>query len=113
MDSIHSMTHGQTKKFALDSDGVGRASQEVSVSYHRRQSQGDNGKNVAGAYNGAYTVQFPGGRTASFDHGPHATTEGAYKKGANPDAKAYAAENASKAVVSHLHAAKMGFNDRR
>ena len=93
MDSIHGMKHGETKKFALDSDGVGRSSQEVSVSYHRRQSQGDNGKNVAGAYTGAYTVQFPGGRTSSFDHGPHATTDGARKKGANPNA---ASANAKK-----------------
>ena len=113
MDSIHGMKHGDVKKFALDDDGVGRASQEVTVSYHRRQSQGDNGKNVAGAYTGAYNVQYPGGRTQSFEHGPHATTEGARKRGANPNAKDYAARNAGEAVVSHLHAAKLGFNDRR
>ena len=113
MDSIHSMKHGDVKKFALSSDGAGRASQEVKVSYLRRQSQGDNGKNVPGAYTGGYTVEFPNGRSQYFDHGPHATTEAAARRGANPNAKAYAAQKVSEAVVAHLHAAKMGFNDRR
>ena len=113
MDSIHDMKHGDVKKFALDNDGVGQSSQEVQVSYHRQQSYGDMGSRVPGAYTGAYTVQYPNGRSQSFNHGPHATTESSARRGANPNAKAYAAQNASEAVVQHLHAAKLGFSDRR
>lgn len=106
--SIHGMQHGGS----VDFQGQGSDAQ-VSVRYHRRQSQGDNGRNVPGAYTGTFTVSYPNGRTQTFDHGPHATTPTAAKRGANPNAKAYAADQAHAAVVSHLHSAKLGFNDRR
>lgn len=104
---VHGLQHGQKVAFKSP-DGSG----QVEVSYHRRQSQGDNGKNVPGAYTGEYTVDFPSGRSQSFSHGPHATTPMAAKRGANPHAKAYAAENAWSAVTRHLTTAGT-FNDRR
>lgn len=112
MDSIHKLQHGQTAKFALDSGSFANDGKTVDVSYHRRQSQGDNGKNVPGAYTGSYTIQYPNGRSESIDHGPHATTEAASRRGANPNAKSWAAGKASEAVVRHLQSSR-NFADRR
>lgn len=85
---------------------------KLRVSYHERQSHGDNGQPVRGAVTGGYVIEYPNGKSTSIDHGPHAKTAAAAKRGANPNAKGWAAGQAHDAVVSHFSNAKL-FNDRR
>jgi hypothetical protein len=105
--NIASLKHGETRSFQA------AGGEPVKVSYHTRQSHGDNGKRVMGAVNGEYTVEYSGGRTTSHDHGPHANTESAARRGANPNARGMTASRVESEVTRHLHAEKMGFKDRR
>lgn len=102
-DHPASLAHGQEY---TNSSGV-------KVAYHSAQSYGDNGKRVAGATTGRYTITYPGGRTSVHEHGPQANTEGARKRGANPNAKQLTAYRVHDEVAQHVGAARMGFNDRR
>jgi hypothetical protein len=102
---IHGLQHGGKIELSAGEHAV-------TVSYHRRQSYGDMGQRVSGAYTGEFTVDYGNGRTQDFPHGPHATTPLAGKRGANPSAKAYAADQAHQAVVRHLQSASL-FSDRR
>lgn len=104
---IHGLKSGETVSLrSPESTG------EVKVSYYDRQSHGDNGQPVRGATTGGYVVEYPNGKTESFDHGPHATTAQAAKRGANPHAKSWSAGQAHAAVVGHFSRAKL-HNDKR
>lgn len=85
---------------------------EVRVRYDSEPSYGDNGKKVPGATTGRYTITYPGGRTSVHEHGPHANTEGAARRGANPHAKTLTAARVEDEVMNHF-ATKHVFNDRR
>lgn len=104
--SLMSMKPGQLRQF--NSGG-----QTFTARYHARPSTGDNGKRVSGATVGEFTLEHPGGRVTTHEHGPQANTEQAARRGANPNARVYAAENASRTMATHWQTAKMGFNDRR
>lgn len=105
--SIHGLKHGESATFASpESNG------HVKVSYYERQSHGDNGQPVRGATTGGFVVEYPNGKSESFDHGPHANTAAAAKRGANPNAKQWAAGNAQRAVVSHFSRAKLHTDKR-
>jgi hypothetical protein len=101
------LKHGETVEL-----GDPASNGKIKVSYHERQSHGDNGQPVRGATTGEYTVEYPNGKTSVHAHGPHANTAAAAKKGANPNAKPWAAGQAHDAVVSHLSKARL-FNDKR
>lgn len=107
---IHDMKHGETRR-------LGAGGQEYFVNYYADQSLGDNGKPVRGATVGHFNVQWPGGSSNNYHHGPHATTPQAAKRGANPNAKTYAAEEAMKAITNHARTAQSGmagvFRDKR
>jgi len=85
---------------------------EFKVSYSSEPSRGDNGKLVSGATVGHYSVEHPGGRYTTHEHGPHANTEGAAKRGANPNAKTYGVEQAVSSIMQTARTANV-FNDRR
>lgn len=107
--SIHRLKHGQSAQFE------GPAGNHT-VSYYEHPSMGDNGSPVHGATTGEYTVTGPDGRSKDFEHGPHANTITAARRGANPNAKGYAADQAGKSIMdSHVRAQRQGgmFNDRR
>ena len=115
MKSIHALKNGESVSLAASSEQFAEEGprHEVRVRYDSEPSRGDNGKIVPGATTGRYTITYPGGKTSVHDHGPHANTEGARKRGANPNAKPWTADRVSQEVVSHLHARQLGFNDRR
>lgn len=100
---------GETRHYRSESGHGGG----VTVSYEREQSHGDNGSAVPGAYTGRFRVTYPNGAESVHEHGPHATTLGAQKRGASPDARMWAADHAARAVTRHIFSAQMGFNDRR
>ncbi len=104
---IGGLKHGETVEL-----GDPASNGKIQVSYHERQSLGDNNQPVRGATTGEYTVQYPNGQTSVHEHGPQANTQSARNKGANPNAKSWAAGQAHDAVVAHLSNAKL-FNDRR
>jgi len=93
--TLHGMKHNDVREFHL-SRGGGQPT-KVRVGYHAEQSYGDNGKPVRGAKIGYYHVHHEG-RTRLFEHGPHAETEQAARRGANPNAKSMTAEH----VYSHI-----------
>ena len=74
---------------------------EMGVRYDSQQSYGDDNKPVRGAVTGVYTVTYPNGKSTGHYHGPHALTEQARKRGANPNAKQYAAGKARDAMISY------------
>lgn len=115
MESIHALKSGQSVGLVASSGQFAEEGpkHEVRVRYDSEPSYGDNGKKVPGATVGRYTITYPGGRTSVHEHGPNANTEGARRRGANPNAKTLTAHRVSSEVVSHLHARQMGFNDRR
>jgi hypothetical protein len=94
--NLHGMSSGAEYAFEVARGSAPGA--QVHVRYDAEQSHGDNGSPVRGAYTGRYTVTH-NGRTRTFEHGPHATTESARKKGANPNAKSYAAEQARSHIL--------------
>lgn len=104
---IAGLKHGETIDF-----GDPASNGKIKVSYHERQSYGDNNQPVRGATVGEFTVQYPNGKTTTHEHGPQANTQGARNKGANPHAKQWAAGQAHDAVVSHLSKQRL-FNDKR
>lgn len=85
---------------------------DFKVHYNSEPSRGDNGKLVPGATVGHYSVEHPGGRYTTHEHGPHANTEGAAKRGANPNAKQYGVEQAVGSIMTTARTASV-FNDRR
>ena len=94
--NLHGMSHGTEMQFEVargSSPGT-----QVHVRYDREQSYGDAGQKVHGAYTGRYTVTHEG-RSRTFEHGPHATTDAAARRGANPNAKAFAAEQARQYIL--------------
>lgn len=107
---LHDMKHGETRRLAVGGS-------EYEVHYYADQSFGDNGKPVKGATVGHFNVQFPGGSSNNFHHSPHATTPAAAKRGANPRAKQYAAEQAMAAITKHSSMSRAGmhgvFRDKR
>lgn len=105
---IHRLGHGDS--MLLGTQGGNDA---VKVTYHERQSYGDSGARVPGAYTGAYTVEYPNGRTTTHEHGPYAKTEGAARRGASRDSKPLTAERVHSEITSHFATKAMGFNDRR
>jgi len=94
--NLHGMSHGTEFQFEVARGSAGGT--PVHVRYDRSQSYGDDNKPVRGAYTGAYTVTAHG-RSRTFEHGPHATTDSARKKGADPNAKAWAAEQARQHIL--------------
>jgi len=94
--NLHGMSHGTEFQFEV-ARGSAPGSQ-VHVRYEHEQSHGDNGAPVRGAYTGRYVVTHDG-HTRTFEHGPHATTDAAARKGANPNAKAFAAEQARSYIL--------------
>lgn len=108
--SISSLKHGESAHFNSQRGAAGDA---VKVTYHERQSYGDNNKRVPGAYTGSFTVEYPGGRTTTHEHGPFAKTEAAARRGASRDSKLWIADRVATEVTSHLHTKAMGFHDRR
>jgi hypothetical protein len=85
------------------------------VHYYDRQSYGDNNKPVHGATVGEYTVVNPNGSSRDFAHGPHANTDAAARRGANPNAKPWAAGKAAEHITSQAFLAQSGipFRDKR
>lgn len=85
------MKSGEVKQFTLRRGKATPAT--VSVHYESSPSYGDDNQPVRGASVGRYTVSTfdVGGRSRTFEHGPHAETEAARKRGANPYAKALVA----------------------
>src|SRR5690242_327404 len=104
---IGKLKHGETLEL-----GDPASNGKIQVSYHERQSYGDNNQPVRGATVGEYTVRYPNGKTTVHEHGPQANTQAARNKGANPHAKTFAADQAHNAVVSHLSKQRL-FNDKR
>lgn len=94
--NLHGMSHGSEMQFEVARGGA--PGTQVHVRYERQQSYGDDNKPVRGAYTGVYTVTHEG-RSRGFYHGPHATTDAARKRGADPNAKAYAAEKARQHIL--------------
>lgn len=93
---------------------------KFTVHYHERQSLGDNGQPVRGATVGEYTVvDHKGGIASTHPHGPHAKTDAARRRGANPNAKGYAAQQAISKMMDTWARIGRGtpdprlFNDRR
>jgi hypothetical protein len=82
-----------------------------SVHYMESPSYGDNNQPVRGATTGMYTVSPEFGRQSYHEHGPHANTAAAARKGANPNAKYFAAEQAAHAV--HESSMPSIYRDRR
>jgi hypothetical protein len=109
MSSVHRIKDGESRDFAAN----GRS---VRVSYGSSQSLGDDNRPVRGATVGTYHVHSVdaqgnlGKLLAAEYHGPHANTPGAAKRGANPNARGYAAQHAYEAAMTHLSG---GFADRR
>lgn len=95
--NLHGMSHGTEFQFEVARGSAPGTT--VHVRYDREQSHGDNGAPVRGAYTGRYTVTHEG-HTRTFEHGPHATTDAAARRGANPNAKAFAAEQARSYILS-------------
>lgn len=94
--NLHGMGHGDEFQFEVARGSAPGA--QVHVRYEHEQSHGDNGAPVRGAYTGRYVVTH-NGRSRTFDHGPHATTDAARKRGANPNAKSWAAEQARSHIL--------------
>lgn len=94
--NLHGMSHGTEYQFEVARGGA--PGTQVHVRYDHEQSYGDNGSKVHGAYTGRYTVTHEG-RVRTFEHGPHATTESAARKGADPNSKAWAAEQARSYIL--------------
>lgn len=107
---FHDMQHGEEKRVAVGGS-------EYSVFYSSQQSHGDNGKPVKGATVGTYAVYTKDTHLGYFSHGPHAETDQARKKGANPHAKGYAAGQAMGAINHHSSMSRAGmhgvFRDKR
>lgn len=95
--NLHGMGPGHEMQFEVARGSA--PGTQVHVRYDREQSYGDAGQKVHGAYTGRYTVTHEG-RSRTFEHGPHATTDAARRRGANPNAKAYAAEQARSYILS-------------
>lgn len=118
MSAVHGLKNGQSVQLFnslvnTPAEVAGLAEKPaVTVTYHSSPSYGDNNKIVPGATVGHYEVQYPGGRTSRHEHGPHANTERARQRGANPRAKSWAAEQALKEIDTHFRASR-NFNDRR
>lgn len=103
--ALHKLKSGETA--AVTANG-----KSFEVTYHASQSYGDNNKPVRGATTGTYSVKHPDGTTSRHYHGPHANTELAAKRGANPNARQYAAGEAVDAITSKARRTAH-FNDRR
>jgi len=111
MGAVHALKHGETVRLTRDPSSHG-PEHEVHVAYHEDQSYGDNGKPVRGATVGTFTVRYPNGRGEYHRHGPQANTAEARRKGANPNAKGYAADQVYSSVSKHFATSPV-FNDRR
>lgn len=107
--SIHAALH---KLKGGESTHVVANGKTFKVSYSSDQSFGDNGKSVRGATVGHYSVEHPDGTYTLHEHGPHANTEQAAKRGANPNAKGYAVGKAVESIMSKASRTSI-FNDRR
>lgn len=94
--NLHGMSHGTEFQFELARGSA--PGTQVHVRYDHEQSYGDAGQKVHGAYTGRYTVTHEG-RSRVFEHGPHATTESARKKGADPNSKGWAARQAEQYIL--------------
>ena len=94
--NLHNMSHGTEFQFEVARGGA--PGTQVHVRYEHEQSYGDNGSKVPGAYTGRYRVTHEG-RERVFEHGPHATTESARKRGADPNSKMWAAEQARSYIL--------------
>lgn len=88
---LHSMSSGDSMDLSVNN-------YPYSVRYDSRQSYGDDNRPVRGAEVGEYTVTHPNGGVTTHPHGPHALTEQARKRGANPNAKGWAARQAWAAI---------------
>lgn len=115
MSGIHGLKSGQSMSYVNSSAEFAEQGpkHEVRVRYDSEPSRGDNGKLVAGATTGRYTVTYPNGNTTFHEHGPHANTEGAARRGANPNAKTMVADRVHNQIQEHFYAKNGGFNDRR
>lgn len=94
--NLHGMSPGTEFQFEVGRGGA--PGTQVHVRYDREQSYGDDGRKVHGAYTGRYTVTHEG-HTRTFEHGPHATTDAAKRRGADPNSKMWAAEQARSYIL--------------
>lgn len=94
--NLHALSHGH--EFMVTVARGSASGTPVRIRYDREQAYADNGTPVRNAYTGRYTVTHAG-RSRTFDHGPHAITDEATKRGASPHAKSWAAEQARSYVL--------------
>jgi hypothetical protein len=115
MSGVYALKSGQSLRMVNSpfEDATQGEAHAVHVRYDDEPSYGDNNKRVAGATTGRFTITYPGGRTSVHEHGPHANTERAAQRGANPNAKTLTAARVEDEVHSHFTTQRMGFNDRR